>query len=75
MKDMYLLYQNSRTGRCTEHKKVKKVCKQGGLCTGIIKFGKTVVPFDNTVEKDSELYKLYNTNIYEKFEAKKARNT
>lgn len=41
--------------------------------TGIIKFGKTVVPFDNTVEKGSELYKLYNTNIYEKFEAKKSK--
>ena len=38
--------------------------------TGLLKFGTTVVPFDNTVEKDSELYKLYNTNIYEKIAEK-----
>lgn len=34
--------------------------------TGLIKCGSTVIPFDNTISKDSELYQLYNTNIHEK---------
>ena len=25
-----------------------------------------MIPFDNTISKDSELYQLYNTNIHEK---------
>ena len=33
--------------------------------TGLIKCGSTVIPFDNTISKDSELYQLYNTNIHE----------
>lgn len=36
--------------------------------TGLLRFGKKIVPFDNTVEKGSELYNLYNTNMYEKME-------
>ena len=27
-----------------------------------------MVPFDNVIDKDSELYRLYNTNLYEKME-------
>ena len=27
-----------------------------------------MVPFDNVITKNSELYKLYNTNLYEKME-------
>lgn len=34
--------------------------------TGLIKCGTTVIPFDNTIGKDTDLYKLYNTNIHEK---------
>ena len=34
--------------------------------TGLIKCGSVVVPFDNTISKDTALYKLYNTNIHEK---------
>ena len=34
--------------------------------TGLIKCGSVVVPFDNTIAKDTDLYKLYNTNIHEK---------
>ena len=30
-----------------------------------------VVPFDNQISKDTEIYKLVNTNIYEKFEEAK----
>lgn len=41
--------------------------------TGLIKFGEIIIPFDNTVKKDSELYKLYNTNIYEKMENRKKK--
>lgn len=34
--------------------------------TGLIKCGSVVIPFDNTIQKDTALYKLYNTNIHEK---------
>ena len=27
-----------------------------------------MVPFDNVIDKDSELYRLYNTNLYEMME-------
>ncbi|MBR1741334.1 MAG: hypothetical protein IJ733_05585, partial [Lachnospiraceae bacterium] len=33
---------------------------------GLIKCGSVVVPFDNTIGKDTDLYRLYNTNIHEK---------
>ena len=34
--------------------------------TGLMKFGGVVVPFDNTITKGSDIYRLYNTNIHEK---------
>ena len=41
-------------------------CVNGGDSgTGLIRFGDKIVPFDNTVEKDCELYKLFNTNFHE----------
>ena len=33
--------------------------------TGLIRFGDKIVPFDNTMKKDSELYRLFNTNFHE----------
>lgn len=33
--------------------------------TGLIRFGDKIVPFDNTMEKDSSLYRLFNTNFPE----------
>ena len=36
--------------------------KKGG---GLIRFGKKIVPFDNTVKKESELYRLFNTDFHE----------
>ena len=33
--------------------------------TGIIKCGSVVIPFDNRIAKDTQLYRLYNTNIHE----------
>lgn len=33
---------------------------------GLIKCGSVVIPFDNQISKDTDLYKLYNTNIHEK---------
>ena len=36
--------------------------------TGLIKCGSVVIPFDNTIGKDTAFYKLYNTNIHEKIE-------
>lgn len=38
--------------------------------TGLFKSGAVVVPFDNQIGKDTEIYRLVNTNIYEKFEEK-----
>ena len=38
---------------------------------GLIKCGSRMVPFDNVIDKDSELYRLYNTNLYEKMENSK----
>lgn len=32
---------------------------------GHIRFGDKIVPFDNTMKKDSELYQLFNTNFHE----------
>ena len=51
-----------------------QICACTIICIVCLQIGAIVVPFDNTVEKDSELYKLYNTNIYEKMEQKKANN-
>ncbi len=33
---------------------------------GLIKCGSVVIPFDNKISKDTDLYRLYNTNIHEK---------
>ena len=33
---------------------------------GLIKCGNTVVPFDNQISRQSELYQLFNTNMHEK---------
>ena len=33
---------------------------------GLIKCGSVVIPFDNQISKDTDLYRLYNTNIYKK---------
>ena len=32
---------------------------------GLIKCGSVVIPFDNQISKDTDLYRLYNTNIHE----------
>ncbi len=43
---------------------------------GLMKCGNVVIPFDNTIEKGTDLYNLYNTNIHEKIamEKKKEQN-
>ncbi len=33
---------------------------------GLLKCGNVVIPFDNTIGKDTDLYRLYNTNLHEK---------
>lgn len=38
---------------------------------GLLKCGTVVIPFDNQISKDSDLYKLYNTNFHEKIEQEK----
>ena len=40
--------------------------------TGLIRFGDKIVPFDNTMEKDSNLYQLFNTNFHEMVKDKNA---
>ena len=35
------------------------------------KYGNVIIPFDNTIGRDTELYRLYNTNIHEKIDQKK----
>ncbi len=42
---------------------------QSGM--GLMKCGNVVIPFDNTIEKGSDLYNLYNTNIHEKIAMEK----
>ena len=33
--------------------------------TGLIRFGKKIIPFDNVMDKGSELYRLFNTSFHE----------
>ncbi len=40
---------------------------------GLLKCGAVVVPFDNQISKDTDLYRLYNTNIHEKIEESRKR--
>lgn len=46
---------------------------QSGM--GLMKCGNVVIPFDNTIEKGTDLYNLYNTNIHEIIKMKKEKNT
>ena len=34
--------------------------------TGVVKFGKTIVPIDMRIDKNSLIYKMFNTNFHEK---------
>lgn len=42
---------------------------QSGM--GLMKCGNVVIPFDNTIGRQSDLYNLFNTNIHEKIAAEK----
>ncbi len=42
---------------------------------GLMKCGNVVIPFDNTIEKGTDLYNLYNTNIHEKITMEKKKDT
>ena len=51
-------------------------CVNGAeLGTGLIRFGDKIVPFDNTMEKDSSLYRLFNTNFHEMVKDKNVKQT
>ena len=41
---------------------------------GLMKCGNVVIPFDNQIEKGTDLYNLYNTNIREKIALEKSKN-
>ena len=43
--------------------------------TGLIRFGDKIVPFDNTMEKDSNLYQLFNTKFHEMVKDKNVYQT
>ena len=45
---------------------------QSGM--GLMKCGNVVIPFDNHIEKGTDLYNLYNTNIHEKIALEKSKN-
>lgn len=45
---------------------------QSGM--GLMRCGNVVIPFDNTIEKGTDLYNLYNTNIHEKIALEKRKN-
>ena len=40
---------------------------------GLMKCGNVVIPFDNTIEKGTDIYNLYNTNIHEKIAMQKKK--
>ena len=40
---------------------------------GLIKHGSIVVPFDNLIDHDNDLYKLFSTNLQEKIEEEKEK--
>ena len=41
-------------------------CVNGaGPGMGLIRFGDKIVPLDNTIEKDNNLYQRFNTNFHE----------
>lgn len=40
--------------------------------TGLIRFGNTIIPFNNKIAKDNPVYDVYNTNLHEKAAKKKA---
>lgn len=40
---------------------------------GLMKCGNVAIPFDNTIEKGTDLYNLYNTNIHEKIAMEKKK--
>ncbi|MCM1203015.1 MAG: hypothetical protein NC300_02635 [Bacteroidales bacterium] len=42
-----------------------------GKATSLMKCGSMVIPFDNIIEKGTDLYNLYNTNIHEKIHLQK----
>ena len=45
---------------------------QSGM--GLMKCGNVVIPFDNQIEKGTDRYNLYNTNIREKIALEKSKN-
>ena len=53
-----------------EEKSKDKFVRSG---MGLIKCGSVVIPFDNQISKDTDLYRLYNTNIHEKIAEEKRR--
>lgn len=41
--------------------------------TGLIRFGETIIPFNNRIPKDNPVYDVYNTNMHEKAARNRAR--
>lgn len=41
--------------------------------TGIARFGTALIPFDNSIDKDSPIYDIFNTNFHEKVEMQRLK--
>ena len=69
------IYKHGIIKYLTKNKRVDFRYENEASGMGLIKCGSVVIPFDNQISKDTDLYKLYNTNIHEKIaEAKKREN-
>ena len=52
------------------HLKYVKNTKNG---YGLVRFGGSIIPFDNEIDKKNPIYDVYNTNMHEKAARKKAK--
>lgn len=52
-------------------KEMTKYILKAGKGTGLLKHGDVILPFDNRIEKENPLYRIFNTNLHEKAEEEK----
>ena len=66
-KKVLIISTSLRGGSNSDILSAEQLACVNGADTGMghIRFGDKIVPFDNTMKKDSELYQLFNTNFHE----------
>ena len=69
--DIRKLQDKAKTSYTLSTRKLRFGYTASGM--GLIKCGSVVIPFDNQISKDTDLYRLYNTNIHEKIAEQKKR--